>query len=77
MQGRQHTTISRARYNTQPLLASEDILIPIVADIAQTRTHSTIIRAHLAGVGHLHIINNHDNPHENKLKLDLTLIGIR
>lgn len=76
MQGRQHTTISRARYNPQPLLASEDILILFVADIAQTRTYSTI-KAHLAGVGHVHIINNHGSPHENKLKLDLILIGIR
>ena len=64
------------RFYMQPLPATEDQLILFVADLAQTRAYGTI-KVYLSGVRHLHIVNNYGNPLDNKLKLDLTLRGIR
>lgn len=64
------------RFNLSPLPASEDQLILFVADLAQTRSYNTI-RVYLAAVRHLHVVNNFGNPLEGKLKLDLTLRGVR
>jgi hypothetical protein len=62
--------------NLTPLPASEDTLILYVTDRAQTCAHTTI-RAYLAGVRHMHIVNGFANPLEGRLRLNLVLKGIR
>ena len=64
------------RSDRTPLPASESTLILFVAELAQTRAHSTI-RVYLAGVRHLHILNGWANPLENTPRLSLVVKGVR
>ena len=65
-----------SRLNFTPMPASEAMLILFVTELAQTRAHSTI-KTYLAGVRHLHILHDFQNPRPDNPRLELVLKGIQ
>ena len=60
------------RLQLTPLPASEETLALFVAELAQTRAHSTIM-SYLSAVRHLRVIHGLGNPLKDTLRLDLIL----
>ena len=65
-----------ARLQFSPLPASEETLILFVAELAQSRAHSTI-KSYLSAVRHLQVIHGLGNPLKGTLRLELVLRGIQ
>lgn len=64
------------RLQLTSLPASEEKLSLFMAELTQTRAHSTI-RNYLSAVRHLHIIHGWGNPLKDTLRLDLILRGVQ
>ena len=65
-----------ARLQFTPLPVSEEILILFVAELTQTRPHSTI-KSYLSAVRHLHVVRGLGNPLRDTVRLDLILRGVQ
>ncbi len=65
-----------SQLNVTPLPASEDTLILYIADLAQSKAHSTI-KTYLAVVRYLHVINGLGNPLDGKLRFKKELIVLK
>ena len=65
-----------ARFNFTPIPAQEEVLILFVTELSQTLVYNSV-RTYLAGVRHLHVVKSAGNPLQDKLRLQLTLAGIR
>ena len=63
-----------SQVGAQPLLATEQVLILLVAELAQSVSHATI-RTYLSGVQNLHLTRGWSDLPMRTLRLDLVLKG--
>ena len=65
-----------ARFNFTPIPAQKEVLILFVTELSQTLVYNSV-RTYLAGVRHFLVVNSAGNPLQDKLRLQLALVGIR